>query len=191
LSDGQLDELLQASARSASGDEVDEEETCQAEIAEARAAPEEAVVEPGSPTKSSGCDDCGTDSKPWWCRCGESKQEEDVKEAEELDVKADASQNSEDDGKPPWTLGQSFVICKNGDVSKYTGRAMIIDPEDISSVTACVDELNAGKRMCEAGVCLVYSSSRKCYYVLYKRSSKNQAYQIFPEVEEFAAKAKR
>jgi len=78
------------------------------------------------------------------------------------------------------------MLCKWSEFSKHAGKAPLVDPGEISSIAACVEQLNSGKRTCEKGVCIVYSSSLEAYQVLYEKESKTEAYRIFPEVVKLA-----
>jgi len=70
-------------------------------------------------------------------------------------------------------------LCRERDFPEHAGRAMLIDPSEVSSVPECVEQLNNGERLCEAGMCIVYSSACEAYYLLYERRKANQAHTDF------------
>lgn len=111
-------------------------------------------------------------------------------QAEEAEVSTDMSQSlissfnlsSMSSNTSCWSVEQSFMLCTWSEFSKHAGKAPLVDPGEISSIAACVEQLNSGLRTCEKGVCIVYSSSLEAYCVLYDKRSKSEAHQLFPKV---------
>lgn len=76
----------------------------------------------------------------------------------------------------PWTTKQVMKLGDQVERVRIEGHAQILDPAAVTSVAGAVDALNAGDiEVGLEGVCAVHSSTRQCYYLLYKRGMREVA----------------
>jgi len=76
---------------------------------------------------------------------------------------------------PPWTNERSLQLCGRGGEDAFLGKAPLL--EGVSSVGEAVDMLNNGAAgpWREMGYCVVFSSSRNAYFLLYKSGEEGAA----------------
>lgn len=84
-------------------------------------------------------------------------------------------------GEPagPWSMENVFLLCKEeqATVSEIAGKAEILD--SVESVTMAVEGLQRGLLKCVEDICVVFSASKKEYYVLYRGGRKEEAMNRF------------
>merc|ERR1739848_629983 len=62
-----------------------------------------------------------------------------------------------------------------------TSVGLRIDPSQCSSITQAVQMLNSGALHCPVGICIVYSSNQRAYFLLARPDKKREAVQIARE----------
>lgn len=81
--------------------------------------------------------------------------------------------------RPLWDIGQTAVICGEGEEAHFLDKADLL--EQFESVHAAVEYLNSdeGYRELHEGICVVFSKSRRKYFLLYRTDQKAAALIIF------------
>lgn len=84
----------------------------------------------------------------------------------------------------PWSIECASLLCNLGEESTFQGKAMLLDPNSIDSVRDAVSCLNFPhdtelQIACPDGFCVVLSSSRQQYFLLYEAGKKDKAFDIF------------
>eukprot|EP00927_Polykrikos_kofoidii_P078186 TRINITY_DN75036_c0_g1_i1.p1 TRINITY_DN75036_c0_g1~~TRINITY_DN75036_c0_g1_i1.p1 ORF type:complete len:526 (+),score=55.28 TRINITY_DN75036_c0_g1_i1:77-1579(+) len=73
----------------------------------------------------------------------------------------------EDDGGE-WSAENSVCVGKEGEESRFLGKARLIDRAVASGIRAAISGLNRGMIHCPEGFCVVFSSTYRSYYALYR-----------------------
>jgi len=68
-------------------------------------------------------------------------------------------------------IGSSLGIFKD--------KEMMLDTDTYKSVSHAVSELDAGRVLCEAGICIVYSVSKESYFLLFRSDAEQAAYERY------------
>lgn len=74
-----------------------------------------------------------------------------------------------------WTTRQVIRVCKVGAEWRFEGRARLLHPQHVTSVAGAVDALNQDRIACPEGFCVVYSASKKAYYLLYRTGCREES----------------
>mmetsp|Transcript_123204 Transcript_123204/g.245295 ORF Transcript_123204/g.245295 Transcript_123204/m.245295 type:complete len:1190 (-) Transcript_123204:280-3849(-) len=81
---------------------------------------------------------------------------------------------TEQDQKP-WALSQTVRLTNDREHDEFIGRARVIDKTVTCSVKNAVEQLNRGMLHCPEGMCLVYSASSTCYFLVYRYDKRDVA----------------
>lgn len=93
-----------------------------------------------------------------------------------------AKSGEETSSRCQWSMEQSFLLA--GDDILVQGLVPLMDSERCSSVRDAVDQLNGGSIEVPGGICLVFSSARSAYFLLYRRDQKEYALTEFGDLPE-------
>jgi len=78
-----------------------------------------------------------------------------------------------DEDEPVWCVENSFELGnKESEYVVDGAKAPLLPKDQVQSVTTAVSMLNEGTLSCDADFCVVFSSSKEKYFVLYKRGAK-------------------
>jgi len=75
----------------------------------------------------------------------------------------------------PWALSQTVRLVNDREYDELIGRARVIDKTVTCSVKSAVEQLNRGMLHCPGGMCLVYSASSLCYFLVYRYDKRDIA----------------
>lgn len=78
-----------------------------------------------------------------------------------------------------WSPEQTFELCPESELSSYSDKAQVIDKQVATGVTKAAEALMAGSVSCAQGYCIVYSSNKELYFVLYRSDKKEEAFKLF------------
>jgi len=78
--------------------------------------------------------------------------------------------NDEDD--TPYDIEQTYCLGANGEAAPYLSQATLLDS---TSISESVDLLNRGLIECPDPYCVIYSATKRSYFVLYRSKSKERA----------------
>lgn len=70
--------------------------------------------------------------------------------------------------REPWSASQCYTIGPDGSEYLFEGKVELLEKAQYCSVTQAVEALNAGLVMPQDGLCVVYSTSKQTYYLLYR-----------------------
>lgn len=81
--------------------------------------------------------------------------------------------------RPVWDIGQTAVLCGEGEEESILDKADLLEKFD--SVAGAVEYLNSeeGYRELHEGICIVFSKTRRKYFLLYRTDQKAAALIIF------------
>lgn len=78
--------------------------------------------------------------------------------------------NDEDD--TPYDIEQTYCLGANGEAAPYLSQATLLDS---TSISESVDLLNRGLIECPDPYCVIYSATKRSYFVLYRSKSRERA----------------
>jgi len=83
----------------------------------------------------------------------------------------------DDDGFPAeWSAEQAVHMYDEGEGHRFLGKAQLLDRRKVSGISAAIDGLNRRTIDLIEDFCMVYSSSLRSYYLLWRRNRKADAF---------------
>merc|ERR1712232_1478965 len=81
--------------------------------------------------------------------------------------------------RPMWDVAQTALLCEEGEEDRFADQAELL--KEFHSVSAAVEYLNTdeGYREVSEGICVVFSETRRKYFLLYRTDQKAAALIIF------------
>jgi len=81
-----------------------------------------------------------------------------------------------------WSVDKTAKLCDEGFYDEsFAAKAELLKPEQFTSVSKAVERLNSanGTRACLEGMCMVFSSSKSAYFLIYREDMKEKAFSMF------------
>lgn len=103
---------------------------------------------------------------------------DDIRKKEVAKLYAGESSNSDMNS---WSLDQTTKLGAKGDEKCFMNKAELLKPELFTSVSQAVESLNSaeGAMACREGMCVVFSASKSCYFLLYRKDMEEKAFELF------------
>lgn len=89
---------------------------------------------------------------------------------------ATAATPAEGPPAPHWSVDYTYSLGPEGCECNFQGKAVLLDKVQCGSVAATVDAMNAGVYTVEAGFCVIFSSSKQQYFLLWRSDKEQDAF---------------
>merc|ERR550525_924971 len=77
--------------------------------------------------------------------------------------------------RPRWSTAFAYGLGPEGSEYLFTGKALLLDQTLYCSVSATVEALNNGDTSIAQGFCVIYSHSKRLYFLLWREGKEVEA----------------
>lgn len=88
-----------------------------------------------------------------------------------------------------WSVSRTMRLCCEHEEAHFAGCLRLLDRSAVTSVTGAIELLNSGTLTCPEGLCAVYSTSHRSYFVLFRSDCRDLALAAFTACAESAFNA--
>lgn len=88
-------------------------------------------------------------------------------------------QPSDRTGAQSWSVNQTHNLGGEGNEQRFEQLAKLLDSKMVSSISTAVGLLNDGMHSCPEGFCVVWSTSKEAYFLLYSADKREEAFKRF------------